>query len=145
MRRLLAALLILLAAVWPLPAEAQAPAGFDLCAENEHLALYINPETTEIAVYDKAADTTWFSNPPGRNMRAGVGQDVVQIRYDSPTSPDKLMDSWTHSVQLGQASVIPLPDGVRVEYLMGAEYPEGMALMPQLVKAGIFEEQILAP
>lgn len=145
MRRLLAALLILLAAVWPLPAEAQAPAGFDLCAENEHLALYINPETTEIAVYDKAADTTWFSNPPGRNMRAGVGQDVVQIRYDSPTSPDKLMDSWTHSVQLGQASVVPLPDGVRVEYLMGAEYPEGMALMPQLVKAGIFEEQILAP
>ena len=81
------------------------------------MALYIHPETTEIAVYDRAAGETWFSNPQGRSMRHGVGQDVLQLRYDAPTSPDKLMDSWAHSVQLGQAEIIPLGDGVRVEYL----------------------------
>src|SRR5690606_13139734 len=77
-------------------------------------------------------------------MRHGVGQDVLQLRYDAPTSPDKLMDSWAHSVQLGQAEIIPLGDGVRVEYLFGPEYPESAALIPQLIKAGIFEEEVLA-
>ena len=56
------------------------PEGFELCADNGQLALYIHPETTEIALWDKAAGEVWFSNPQGRNMRAGVAQDVVQIR-----------------------------------------------------------------
>lgn len=120
------------------------PEGFELCADNGQLALYIHPETTEIALWDKAAGEVWFSNPQGRNMRAAVAQDVVQIRYDAPTSPDKLMDSYTHSVQLGQAQIIPLPEGVRVEYRFGAEYPESVVPMPQLIKASVFEEEILA-
>lgn len=144
MRRLIPAFLVLLLLVLAPKACAQVPEGFSLCAENEHLALYIHPETTEIAVYDRAAGETWFSNPQGRSMRHGVGQDVLQLRYDAPTSPDKLMDSWAHSVQLGQAEIIPLGDGVRVEYLFGPEYPESAALIPQLIKAGIFEEEVLA-
>jgi hypothetical protein len=118
-------------------AQAQVPEEYVLCAENEHLALYIHLETTEIAVVDKPG-TTWYSNP------LGAGRDVLQIRYDTPTAPDKLMDSYTHSVQLGQAEIVPMPSGVRVEYLFGAEYSESMALIPQLVKAEIFETEILA-
>lgn len=144
MRRLLVATLIVLTCATACSAQAELPAGFTLAAENEHLALYIHLETTEIAVYDKAADELWFSNPQGRNRRAGVGQDVVQIRYDTPTTPDKLMDSWTHSVLLGQAFIKSLPNGVRVEYQLGAEYPEGTVFMPQLIKAGVFEQEILA-
>ena len=41
----------------------------------------------------------------------GVGHDVVQIRYDAPTSPDKLMNSYTHSVELGQARHLSLTKG----------------------------------
>lgn len=114
--------------------------GMDLMAENAHLALYIDPSTTEIAVLDKGAEEVWYTNPPGRNMRQGTAQDVLQIRYDTPTSPDKTMDSYTHSVQLGQARIVPIKDGVRVEYLFGSEYDRNAVGVPQMVKAAKFEE-----
>lgn len=71
MHRLLVTTLIVLTCATACSAQAELPAGFTLAAENEHLALYIHLETTEIAVYDKAADELWFSNPQGRNRRAG--------------------------------------------------------------------------
>ncbi|HHX01535.1 MAG TPA: hypothetical protein GX739_02565, partial [Firmicutes bacterium] len=49
------------------------PDGFDLVSENEYLELYFNSQTTEIAVYDKLNDKTWFSNPQDRaKARAAV-------------------------------------------------------------------------
>lgn len=123
---------------------ANLPSEMGLVAENAHLALYIHPETTEIALWDKGADALWFSNPQGRNMRQGMGHDVVQIRYDAPTSPDKLMNSHTHSVQLGQVQIIPLENGVRVEYLLGSQYDARALGLPQMVKAERFERDILS-
>ena len=37
----------------------------ELVAENAHLALYIHPDTTEIAVFDKTAEEVWYSIPLG--------------------------------------------------------------------------------
>ncbi len=128
--------------VWTSFCGAKLPAAMELVAENAHLALYIHPETTEIALWDKGTDALWFSNPQGRNMRQGVGHDVVQIRYDAPTSADKLMNSYTHSVQLGQAEIVPLENGVRVEYLLGSEYDARALGVPQMVKAERFERDI---
>lgn len=130
---------ILLLLLWALPAEAIQPSGMDLVAQNAYLSLFIHPETTEIALWDREADVYWFSNPQGRNMRQGVGHDVVQIRYDAPTSPDKLMNSYTHSVELGQAAIFPLDEGVRVEYLFGSAYDPSSLGVPQMVKAGRFQ------
>ncbi len=127
-----------------LPLAAQIPADFILAAENDYLALYIHHDTTEIALWDKTASTSWFSNPEGRNRRQGIAHDVIQIRYDAPTSPDKLMNSYAHSVQLGQANIFPIAGGVRVEYLFGSEYTDNIALVPQMIKAGIFEQEILS-
>ena len=114
----------------------------ELVAENAHLALYIHPDTTEIGVFDKTAEEVWYSNPPGRNMRQSTAHDVIQIRYDTPTSPDKQMDSYNHSVQLGQAEIIRIEGGVRVEYLFGAEYDPNAVGVPQMVKMGRFEEML---
>lgn len=130
---------ILLLLLWALPAEAIQPSGMELVAQNAYLSLFIHPETTEIALWDREADVYWFSNPQGRNMRQGVGHDVVQIRYDAPTSPDKLMNSYTHSVELGQAAIFPLDEGVRVEYLFGSAYDPSSLGVPQMVKAGRFQ------
>ncbi|HBG00053.1 MAG TPA: hypothetical protein DDW87_00560, partial [Firmicutes bacterium] len=132
----LATLLLLL---WTFPGQAALPAGMEQAAENAYLALFIHPETTEIALWDKEAEVYWFSNPQGRNMRQGVGHDLVQIRYDAPTSPDKLMNSYTHSVQLGQATIVSLEDGVRVEYLFGSAYDQNALGVPQMVKGERFE------
>ena len=139
--RLVTAILLILAGTSL--AGAKLPAEMELMAENDHLALYIDPVTTEIALWDKGADALWFSNPPGRNRRQETGQEVVQIRYDAPTSPDKLMSSYTHSVQLGQAEILPIDSGVRVEYLLGAEYDARALGVPQMVKAARFEKDIL--
>lgn len=114
----------------------------ELMAENDYLALYIHPDTTEIAVFDKNAGEIWYSNPPGRNMRQSIAHDVIHIRYDTPTSPDKQMDSYNHSVQLGQAEIIPIEGGVRVEYLFGAEYDPSAVGVPQMVKKGRFEDML---
>ena len=41
----------------------------ELVAQNAYLSLFIHPETTEIALWDREADVYWFSNPQGRNMQ----------------------------------------------------------------------------
>ena len=75
-------------------------------------------------------------------MRQSTAHDVIQIRYDTPTSPDKQMDSYNHSVQLGQAEIIRIEGGVRVEYLFGAEYDLNAVGVPQMVKMGRLEEML---
>ncbi|HLV10749.1 MAG TPA: hypothetical protein VKY40_11095, partial [Halanaerobiales bacterium] len=35
--------------------------------ENEHLILYMNRETTEIAIQEKSSGEVWYSNPPDRD------------------------------------------------------------------------------
>ena len=137
--RLVTAILLILAGTSL--AGAKLPAEMERMAENDHLALYIDPVTTEIDLWDKGADALWFSNP-GAEQAPGNRTEVV-IRYDAPTSPDKLMNSYTHSVQLGQAEIVTIENGVRVEYLLGAEYDARALGVPQMVKAGRFEEDIL--
>ena len=57
--------------------ESQAPenpwpeslAGFDLVAENEALALFLNEETVEFAVLHKESGRVWHSNPHDRQRK----------------------------------------------------------------------------
>ncbi|MGB4476961.1 MAG: hypothetical protein WBJ04_09625, partial [Bacillota bacterium] len=41
---------------------------YTLVSESEYLQLYVNEETTEIAVLDKSTNYVWFSSPPDLSM-----------------------------------------------------------------------------
>lgn len=120
------------------------PDAWDLVAQNEAAALYIHPQTTEIAVKDLRSGKMWFSNPQDRSPQRSVGHELVVIRYDAPAAPDRQMNSFDHSVKYGQFEISPLPNGVRVEYLFGQEYEAGQIGLPQMIRADRFEELILS-
>ena len=42
--------------------------GYDIVAENERLALFINRSTTEIAVRDNLSGEIWHSKPAGAKV-----------------------------------------------------------------------------
>lgn len=98
--------------------------GFDLVSENEYLELYFNSQTTEIAVYDKVNDKTWFSNPQDRaKARAAVRDRLssqVVIFHGAGSGTEK--NSYKYSVQYEQYEYSYIENGVRVEYQIVEEW-----------------------
>lgn len=105
---------------------------FRLVADNQFLSLYIDEQTTEIAVVDKAAAHVWYSNPADREsaerLAAGRAKDAlssqITITYYTPGDLEKTMDSYTSSVLHGQYQITPVENGVRVSYTFGRAYAE---------------------
>lgn len=129
---------------------AQAVPHMELVAENDHLALYINRSTTEIAVLDKASGDLWFSNPPNREKEETIARGTEKQRlsallslkfYDS-SQRLKTLDSFNHSVQYGQFEVSSIPNGVRIRYTLGRKWNDGAAL-PLMISEERFRERIL--
>ncbi|NLJ73467.1 MAG: hypothetical protein GX331_00585 [Firmicutes bacterium] len=141
---LLGLLFICLLSVFIRGAAAASFLEWDLAAQNQSAALYIHPQTTEIAVHSFVTGKTWFSNPQGRDHKRSVGQEIIAIRYDTPVVPDRNMNSFDHSVKYGQFEISSIPNGVRVEYLLGQEYESSQISLPQMIKADRFENLILS-
>lgn len=118
--------------------------GMEVVADNGLMILYINRDTTEIAIEDKATGVTWFSNPQGRDLKKSVGHEVLSIRYDAPAATDRTMNSFTDSVQYGQYEIILIQDGVRVEYVLGKLYDSSKLGLPQMISKERYESLIYA-
>lgn len=95
-------------------------------AENEYLVLYINPETTEIAVKVKESGDLWFSNPPDREQDALASgynksklSSQLSITYYNPEAQERTMDNYNDSIVKGQFELIEIPDGIKVRYTFG--------------------------
>lgn len=113
---------------------AEAPGSMRLVAETECLSLYIDDVTTEIAVLDKRTGVLWYSNPQDRDRSRGVASETLRIAYATPTTDRAEMDSFNHSVALGQYRIVPIENGVRVEYRLGDEYKDVKYTLPQLIR-----------
>lgn len=93
-------------------AEMPVPDGMEAVAENDELILYLQPETTEIAVKDKQNGVMWFSNPQDREQDAiatGYNKSQLNVQleltyYDNAGNALKY-DNFTHSVQSGQFEI----------------------------------------
>lgn len=102
------------------------PGGFETVAENEHLILYFNESTVELAVLDKASGHLWYTNPPERARKETVARGTnkdrlnaqIVITYNS-ANQQNLMDSFNDSVKYGQYQVVPIENGVRIDYELG--------------------------
>lgn len=125
-------------------------ASMDVVAENEFLCLHLDPQTTEIAVYDKEADAVWWSNPVDRTAKEKILRGKAANRLSSqftisgftPEDHSFSMDNYSDSVQHGQYEVTPIPLGVRIDYTLGLEYRNEDRL-PQMIGKQRFEDLIL--
>lgn len=119
--------------------------GFELVSENEYLELYFNSQTTEIAVYDKLNDKTWFSNPQDRaKARAAVRDRLssqVVIFHGAGSGTEK--NSYKYSVQYEQYEYSYIENGVRVEYQIVEEW-RNEHYLPVLVSQARMHDFILA-
>lgn len=111
-----------------------------LVAENEHLSLFIDDATTEIAVLDKRTGDLWYSNPPNRDRQRGVASETLRIAYATPNADRVEMDSYNHSVVLGQYTTASIDNGVRVEYRIGDEYKGVKYILPHLISEHRMQE-----
>lgn len=111
--------------------------GFRVVADNVHLTLYINDETTEIAVEHKSSGQIWRSNPTASSSNSEVNSQLV-LSYYAPDDNQRLMDSFKDSVQYGQFEISDIDNGVRVEYSFGREWMDE-DYVPALITKERFE------
>lgn len=149
MHRLSLMVVIVLIAVAS-PAWALSP-DYELAAENSQLQLYINPETAELAVVETANGTIWFSNPPNRDREETVARGTAKnalgaqllLTYFTQIGAEVTLDTYNESVVFNQIDLIPIDNGVRVEYTIGQEWTND-AFVPNLMTKARFEEMVLS-
>lgn len=147
MRRSVVVIICLVIGSWLLagsfPVRAQLDS-FILAAENEYLRLYINPDTSEIAVEDLINDKLWFSNPQDRSKEKGTAFERVSSQFSITRDPDGIRkENYKYSVVYNQFEIIPIDHGIRVNYQMVEEWkPEHYT--PVMISKTRMEEMILA-
>lgn len=132
----------------------QAEAGnldqFKVVAENPYLSLLIKKETAEIAIRDKTTGVVWFSNPPAREIMEkkmqGRAKDALnsQLSINYYDQGDRLfvLDTYNDSIKNDQYKIIPIEQGVRVEFQLGKKWMDE-DYIPNIVSQEKFETEIL--
>lgn len=130
--------------------EKQALLQMEKMAENEHLKLYLNKTTAEIAVVDKKSGYSWFSNPQSRQAdtiatplyQAELASQLI-VNYFSENGQLIRMNSYDESVMKQQFSIEPMDDGVQVTYLLG-NAGDKRGRIPQAIHKDQMESKILS-
>ena len=119
-------------------------------AENEILALYINEQTTAIAVYDKRNSHVWHSSPPGMNQdpianpfERNIMSSLIGLRYFNALNREIPQWSYNDSVAFGQTEIFGIPNGVSIKYTMG-NTDLGINALPRHIEVTRFQERVLA-
>jgi len=142
--------LLLIAPLSRLAAAAPPLGHMDPVAENEHLVLYMDPETTAIAVYSKASRDVWYSNPPDWETKETtargaakeqLGSQVI-LTYDRSDRRNREINNYSASITEGLFEIIPIENGVRIEYSLGRAWSDDDYL-PLMIEKERFEELIL--
>lgn len=149
--RLIAAIVVALASLGLCyAASAAVPRGFEIVAENDHLVMYMNMETAEVAVLDKQSEQIWYTNPPDRNSVEKIARGDAKLAqgaqfrltYFEPGDIMRTVDSYISSVALNQFDVSRIENGVRVDYLVGRQWNE-RDYLPLFLDKRTFEEDVL--
>lgn len=108
--------------------------GYYLVCESDVLELYLNPETTDVAVLDKRSGNVTFAVPPGsdddekaNNTNKNYLKSHIILTYFNSARAEGTYDSWSMSVEREQFSFEAIENGVRVIYDMG-DYSNTMSI-----------------
>jgi len=119
---------------------------YRLVTESDVLAMYINDETTDVAILDKRTGHITFSVPPGAE-EDGVANKVnrdylrshVIVNYYNAARTEGIYDSYSMSVEKEQFTLEAIENGVRVTYEMG-DFSNSMGTVPQYMSEEKFAE-----
>ncbi len=107
---------------------ADAGKGFLLAAENDVLKLYANPESADVAVYDKRDGAFVYSTPPEANsdkIANKTNKNYLKsqfiVEYFNAGLTTNSYDSFSKCVDLGNVKAESIQDGVRFIYEVGEE------------------------
>ena len=141
------ALIMLSGLLFSIPASANVEylKAYTLVAENEYLQLFINEETTEVAVLEKTTNHVWYSSPQNLSMeriKRGAARDglraTLSLSYYTPEREARTLNSYLDSVLNGEYTITPIDGGVRVDYVLGQRWkPE--AYLPIMIAKEKFE------
>ena len=118
--------------------------GMVLAAENDSLKLYTNPETSEIAIYEKASGNITYSNPVEREadtVASGVNKSLLNstldVIYYNSAGNRASMNNYDMSIQYGQFETQALENGIRYIYTL-----ENPANSTGIIPTQISEERL---
>ncbi|NLK21935.1 MAG: hypothetical protein GX308_07615 [Epulopiscium sp.] len=121
-----------------------------LAAENDSLKLYINEETTEVAVYDKRTKEIFYSNPINRENDSIANQankdmlsSQLAIKYYDVNRVEATMTNYRDSIALGQFIMESIENGVRIKYTLGKIESEEDSL-PKFITVERLEDKVLS-
>lgn len=96
--------------------------------ENEHLQLFIDEATAEIAVVVKESGEIWYSNPQDRQtdpFSSGINKELlssqVRIEFFNMLGQSNTVNSFTDSVMNEQVAYRLIPNGIKVNYQFGTD------------------------
>ncbi len=115
------------------------PSNYLLIAQSNEISLFLDEETTHIAVQHHETNQIWYSNPPASR----TDKDTLALVYYNPSDERKQMNNFKDSVEYGQFEIEMINNGVRIDYLFGPEWWEDDWL-PLMVPQDRFENEILA-
>lgn len=119
---------------------------YRLVTESDKLAMYINDETTDVAILDKRTGHITFAVPPGAEEDAvanKVNKDYLRshviVNYYNAARTEGIYDSYSMSVEKEQFTLEAIENGVRVTYEMG-DFSNSMGTVPQYMSEEKFAE-----
>jgi hypothetical protein len=119
--------------------------GYSVVHENEFLRLYVNAETAEFAVQDKASEEVWYGGLPEvrqETVKRGAARDAMRgmftLNYYTPSREARSLNSYVDSVLNEEFSVTPSAGGVRFDFILGKQWGED-AYYPVFIQQEKFE------
>lgn len=121
--------------------------GYFLVTESDQLEMYLNPETTDVAIRDKRTGKITFAVPPeaeedelANKTNKNYLKSHVVLTYFNSARTEGTYDSWSMSVEREQFTLEAIEDGVRVIYDMG-DYSNSLKI-PMYISEEKFAELI---
>ncbi|MEO3946631.1 DUF5696 domain-containing protein [Gorillibacterium sp. CAU 1737] len=124
--------------------------GMDLVADNANYGLYLQSETTEIAVLDKKSGQIWYSNPQDRNEDAkaspfekGVLSSQIVLSFRDTVGTLETYSNFAQSIEKKQFKLESIEGGIRVTYTLG-DMSLGIDALPKYITKERLEEKVLS-
>ncbi|TFE23056.1 DUF5696 domain-containing protein [Cohnella luojiensis] len=131
-----------------LPDSDAAVNGMKLAAQSDALALYFNPDTTEIAVLNRSSGKVWRSNPAdlGADAKASPFEKdrlaaQVSINYRDSIGTLGTITNFTDSIQRKQFKAEGIENGIRITYTIG-DTSLGIDALPKRISKKRMEEKV---
>lgn len=119
--------------------------GYALVLENEHYALYVRPDNTQIAVLDKASGYRWTSNPTKEELAGETVKGQLLANLQSPFllthvrtqgADQTVRETLSNQTAGMQIAMIRKPEGLQIEYSFPAKQL-GFVMQYELTDSGL--------